>query len=90
MSWVTEITHVKDQEYFVDIQRYGPYALWHHRHQFDVVDGGVMMRDTLHYRLPFGILGKLVDWLFVRNKVMSIFRHRLLVMEKKFGRLELI
>jgi ligand-binding SRPBCC domain-containing protein len=90
MSWVTEITNVKDQEYFVDIQRFGPYALWHHRHQFDVVDGGVMMRDTLHYRLPFGILGKLVDWLFVRNKVMSIFRHRLLVMEKKFGRLELI
>ena len=31
-KWVTEITHVKDKEYFVDEQRFGPYALWHHKH----------------------------------------------------------
>ena len=28
-KWVTEITHVKDKEYFVDEQRFGPYSLWH-------------------------------------------------------------
>ena len=32
MHWVTEITHVKDKEYFVDEQRFGPYAMWHHKH----------------------------------------------------------
>ena len=32
MKWVTEITHVKDNSYFVDEQRFGPYALWHHKH----------------------------------------------------------
>ena len=26
-KWVTEITHVKEGEYFVDEQRFGPYAL---------------------------------------------------------------
>lgn len=31
-KWVTEITHVKDKEYFVDEQRFGPYSLWHHKH----------------------------------------------------------
>ena len=31
-KWVTEITHVKEKEYFVDEQRFGPYALWHHKH----------------------------------------------------------
>jgi ligand-binding SRPBCC domain-containing protein len=87
MPWVTEITHVKDQEYFVDEQRYGPYALWHHRHQFEKVDGGVMMKDILHYRVPLGIIGKIIDCLVVRNKVMSIFRHRFRVIENKFGRL---
>ena len=34
MEWVTEITHVKDHEYFVDEQRFGPYSLWHHKHFF--------------------------------------------------------
>ena len=31
MKWVTEITHVVDKKYFVDEQRFGPYALWHHK-----------------------------------------------------------
>ena len=31
-KWVTEITHVKHLEYFVDEQRFGPYSLWHHKH----------------------------------------------------------
>ena len=32
LKWVTEITHVVDKKYFVDEQRFGPYALWHHKH----------------------------------------------------------
>src|SRR6188508_413267 len=31
LYWMTEITHVKTLEYFVDEQRYGPYSLWHHQ-----------------------------------------------------------
>ena len=34
LSWTTEITFVKDKEYFIDEQRFGPYALWHHKHFF--------------------------------------------------------
>lgn len=30
LNWMTEITHVKEKEYFIDEQRFGPYALWHH------------------------------------------------------------
>jgi ligand-binding SRPBCC domain-containing protein len=32
VHWVTEITHAHEPEYFVDEQRFGPYALWHHQH----------------------------------------------------------
>src|SRR3982750_128775 len=32
VRWVTEITHVHEPLYFVDEQRFGPYALWHHKH----------------------------------------------------------
>jgi ligand-binding SRPBCC domain-containing protein len=31
---MTGITHVEDKKYFIDEQRPGPYALWHHQHHF--------------------------------------------------------
>ncbi len=41
MNWVTEITQVKELEYFVDEQRIGPYAMWHHEHKIETIEGGV-------------------------------------------------
>ena len=32
VEWVTEITHVSPNFFFVDEQRYGPYKFWHHKH----------------------------------------------------------
>ncbi len=34
LYWMTEIKHVEHQRFFVDEQRVGPYALWHHQHHF--------------------------------------------------------
>ena len=85
MGWVTEITHVEDRKMFVDEQRFGPYAFWHHQHQFEEVSGGVKMIDILHYRVPLGIVGKLVNWLLINKKVKGIFDYRFKVLENKFG-----
>ena len=76
MPWVTEITHVKEPDYFVDDQRSGPYAIWHHEHYFEVVADGVIMRDKLFYKVPFGLLGNLLDNLLIRDKVSGIFEYR--------------
>ncbi len=86
MDWVTEITHVENRKMFVDEQRFGPYAFWHHQHLFQAVDGGVEMTDILHYRVPLGIVGKLINALFIERKVRSIFEYRFHVMENKFGK----
>lgn len=80
--WMTEITHVKDKEYFIDEQRRGPYAFWHHTHIFKSVPGGVEMTDLVHYRLPFGFIGKLLHRLFVKKQLNSIFDHRLSVLRQ--------
>jgi ligand-binding SRPBCC domain-containing protein len=76
VTWVTEITQLKEPFYFVDEQRSGPYRIWHHEHHFKPVEGGVMMTDRLFYQVPFGPLGKLADRLFVRKKVRGIFSYR--------------
>jgi ligand-binding SRPBCC domain-containing protein len=75
-SWVTEITHCVENQYFIDEQRFGPYKFWHHQHRFKSVDGGVVMSDVLHYALPFGFLGEFMGKLFIHKKVNEIFTYR--------------
>lgn len=86
VSWTTEITHVNEPYYFVDEQRFGPYALWHHQHRFKEVEGGVEMEDEVNYAIPLGFLGRLANWLFVGKKVKGIFDYRFSVLEARFGK----
>lgn len=85
LKWVTEITHVEHYRYFVDEQRFGPYSMWHHEHHFREVEGGVEMTDRVSYKLPLGLLGRLVHLLFVKRKVEQIFEYRSKVMTKFFN-----
>ncbi len=86
MYWMTEITHVKDKEFFVDEQRFGPYQLWHHQHHFKIVEGGVEMTDIVHYRNPLGFLGNIANTLFVKAQLKQIFEFRFKVVEELFGK----
>ena len=84
LNWVTEITHVRDKRYFIDEQRFGPYALWHHQHHFELVDGGVKMTDILHYKVPYGIIGNIANAIFVENRINEIFNFRVKAVERIF------
>lgn len=84
-NWVTEITQVRDNKFFIDEQRFGPYKFWHHQHHFREVMGGVEMVDLLHYDLPFGIVGKLVHPILIEKKVNSIFEYRKKIVDEIFG-----
>lgn len=86
MHWTTEITHVENNVYFVDEQRFGPYAFWHHKHFVKAVPGGIEMTDILHYKVPFGFIGKIVNALFIKNKINEIFEFRYNKLEEKFNR----
>ncbi|MER3464748.1 MAG: hypothetical protein C4329_10420 [Chitinophagaceae bacterium] len=85
LFWMTEITHVQPMKFFVDEQRKGPYKLWHHQHHFKAIDGGVEMTDIVHYRLPFGILGRMVHPLIVKSKLQQIFSFRFGKVNELFG-----
>jgi ligand-binding SRPBCC domain-containing protein len=86
MNWMTEITHVKDNEYFVDEQRFGPYALWHHEHHFKVIEGGVLMSDILNYAIPYGIIGRLSNKVLVGKQIKKIFEYREKAIIEMFGK----
>ncbi len=85
LNWTTEITHVKENQYFIDEQRLGPYALWHHQHHFKTIENGVLMTDVLHYAVPYGVFGKLLNSWFIKNKIKAIFMHRKKAVTQIFG-----
>lgn len=86
LYWMTEITQVNDQQYFIDEQRFGPYSLWHHQHHFKAIEGGVEMTDIVHYKNPLGILGRLANILFVKKKIKGVFDYRFSKVEELFGK----
>jgi len=87
VTWVTEITHVDRPRFFVDEQRFGPYRFWHHQHHFREIEGGVEMRDLVHYALPFGVVGGAVRRLMVGPQLTRIFTYRREILAERFGTL---
>lgn len=86
LYWMTEITHVEPGKYFVDEQRFGPYALWHHQHHFKTIEGGVEMTDIVNYRNPLGILGRMANGILVKKQLKKIFDFRFAKVEELFGK----
>ena len=84
MTWVTEITHVVDKKYFIDEQRIGPYALWHHQHIIEPSGQGVLMTDIISYKPPLGFLGSIANALFIRRQLEGIFAYRKEALRKHF------
>ncbi len=84
-NWVTEITKIREKEYFVDEQRIGPYKMWHHEHHFRKIDENTTeMTDILTYDVGKGILGPILDRLFIGKKVDGIFDFRETTISKYF------
>lgn len=85
-NWVTEITKVEKNKYFIDEQRFGPYAMWHHEHILEEIEGGVKMIDKISYKIPFGFIGDLFTSSMIKSQLKKIFAHREQSLEEQFGK----
>lgn len=86
LNWMTEITHIRELDYFVDEQRIGPYNLWHHQHKITTIEGGVLMEDVVTYQPPLALIGALANKLFIKKQLEEIFAYRTKALEKRFGK----
>lgn len=85
IRWRSRISAWAPVARFVDEQVQGPYALWHHTHDFVPVAGGTLMRDTVRWRLPVGWLGAAVAGWKVAATVDRIFDYRSAKIDERFG-----
>ena len=80
--WRSRITAWEPPHRFVDEQIRGPYRLWIHEHNFEVRDGGTLVRDHVRYAVPFDLL---LHKLLVRRDVERIFAYRAESLQRRFA-----
>lgn len=83
--WLTEISHVRACEYFVDEQRLGPYRFWYHEHGFEATSSGTRMTDRVTYEAPVGVLGEILNRLWIAERLNQIFDFRRRTIMELFG-----
>lgn len=72
----SKITEHEAPHRFVDIQVTGPFAHWRHEHRFELLGTSTRMVDTVDFASPFGVIGSVVDRLFLRRYMERILTHR--------------
>ena len=85
LTWTTRITGYEPPFRFTDIQLSGPYRRWEHRHTFEAVPGGTLVRDEIEYAVPLGAIGDVANAVVVRNELRRIFNHRAAAIRSVFG-----
>ncbi len=77
VGWTTLIQDWTPSVRFIDTQLKGPYALWHHTHEFEELPGDrTRMTDVVRYAIGFGPLGEIAHRALVRRDVEAIFDYR--------------
>jgi len=76
LTWKTRIDSFEPMTRFVDRQLHGPYALWHHLHEFFETTEGTVVVDRVDYRIGWSIFGRVADAAFVRRTLDDIFDYR--------------
>ena len=84
MRWRVMVREFDPPYRFVDVQLWGPFARWEHRHRFvagardegEPGIAGTWVKDRLSYGLPFGRLGNVVHALAAGRQITRLFDHR--------------
>ena len=61
---------------FVDEMTEGSFKTFRHMHEFFPQDTGTLMRDTLTWKSPLGILGRMVDKLLLERHMRKLVSMR--------------
>ncbi len=73
---ISIITDCNSPTYFADEMVKGVFKSFRHEHYFSKVNNTVVLRDIFEYRSPFGILGRFVDFLFLKNYMKRFLLER--------------
>jgi ligand-binding SRPBCC domain-containing protein len=79
----SQITEFKNPDYFVDEMVSGAFKSFRHEHHFKKRGNKTMMSDIFYFESPYGILGKLANWLFLERYMANLLRTRNAFLKEK-------
>jgi ligand-binding SRPBCC domain-containing protein len=76
------ITDFNSPHFFADEMVAGAFKSFRHEHYFIGDDKQTVMRDVFIFESPFGLLGKLANWLFLKRYMTNLLvKRNLVIME---------
>lgn len=67
---------------FVDEMQKGAFRSLRHTHEFEERNGKTVMRDTLRFEAPFGIIGRIVEKVILQNYMKRFLEDRNIELKK--------
>ena len=79
----SKITEYNSPTYFVDEQVSGAFKSFKHEHIFQNENGKTLMIDKFYFQSPFGVFGRLTNFLFLKNYMKKLLKTRNSYLKKK-------
>lgn len=76
MNMTVKITAMDRPDHFIDEMVKGPFKKLWHKHSFEQEGSTTLMTDEFVFEAPLGILGKLVEWLFLKRYMKKLLKKR--------------
>lgn len=71
-----KITEFNSPNYFKDVMLKGAFKRMEHKHLFEEKGNKTLMRDEFEFEAPFGLLGKIVENLFLKTYLRQFLEER--------------
>jgi len=76
IRWTVRFTRYEPNNVIEDTMESGPFESWRHTRMFSETGYGTVFTEHIQYRLPYGALGRLIDRLFVRKRIIAMYGER--------------
>lgn len=75
-KFTSKIITLKRPVCFTDEMIKGDFKKFNHEHHFKQADNGTIMIDVLNFECPYGIVGKLVNYFYLKNYLEQLLLKR--------------
>jgi ligand-binding SRPBCC domain-containing protein len=72
----TQITEFRKPYFFADEMVKGSFKSFRHEHFFQEQHGGTLMTDIFKFESPFGLVGKVFNWLLLTRYMQKLLEQR--------------
>ncbi|MEZ0005346.1 ligand-binding SRPBCC domain-containing protein [Flavobacterium sp. 28YEA47A] len=81
-SLTSKVTDYSHPSFFADEMVKGIFKRFRHEHHFETHADQTLMTDIFEYQSPFGIFGKLADFIFLKNYLCSFLKKRNIIIKE--------